>query len=143
MRGAQCALLCCAVLCCVHGLQDTYECEVRAALCPAVLCCAVVGQAGHFVMLMWLQERLQCEVRMLCCGQATLCCAQGCTVLQDVKRTCHSALPTSNSPLPRTRCSCLQCYLIMPLLQMLQVVTFTADLGQGEELEPARKKVGV
>ena len=24
----------------------------------------------------------------------------------------------------------------------MQVVTFTADLGQGEELEPARKKVG-
>ena len=40
-------------------------------------------------------------------------------------------------------CACLQnCSTETDCFVLLQVVTFTADLGQGEELEPARKKVG-
>lgn len=105
-------------------LQETYECEVGAgAGCWRLLLGLPLGlpnelPAGASMLGVLWQRRAAGMLRT-----QELECTDASTRDDDGALLSHTLLPSPPSPPPNT-----------------QVVTFTADLGQGEELEPARKK---
>ena len=125
-------------------LQETYDCEVGAAPCGVWSAIAGggggSGARGQRVVVGTSPAIFVPSPGMLLFPVPLRLCATSPVVVFLPAAAPHNRLPLHTHP------ACLPACLPpnrLPLLiptACLQVVTFTADLGQGEELEPARQK---